>query len=90
MDEDDSNGYVNISNDNSDVMWMKMALMAARRAAVPKYAEGSLLLHSDKGYSLLPAVIASSNSGRKIVRVVTAVKLVSTEKRAERKKVPTS
>ena len=40
MDEDDSNGYVNISNDNSDVMWMKMALMAARRAAVPKYAEG--------------------------------------------------
>ena len=35
MDEDDSNGYVNISNDNSDVMWMKMALMAARRAAVP-------------------------------------------------------
>ena len=31
MDEDDSNGYVNISNDNSDVMWMKMALMAARR-----------------------------------------------------------
>ena len=36
MDEDDSNGYVNISNDNSDVMGMKMALMAARRAAVPK------------------------------------------------------
>ena len=23
MDEDESNGYVNISNDNSDVMWMK-------------------------------------------------------------------
>ena len=24
MDEDESNGYVDISNDNSDVMWMKM------------------------------------------------------------------
>ena len=40
MAEDERNGYVDISNDNSDVMWMKMALMAARRAAVPKYAEG--------------------------------------------------
>ena len=40
MDEDQSNGYVDISNDNSDVMGMKMALMAARRAEVTKYAEG--------------------------------------------------
>ena len=40
MDEDESNGYVDISNDNSDVMGMKMALMAARRAEVTKYAEG--------------------------------------------------
>ena len=30
MDEDESNGYVDISNDNSDVMWMKMALMLPR------------------------------------------------------------
>lgn len=40
IDEDESNGYVEISNDNSDVMWMKMALMAASRAEVTKYAEG--------------------------------------------------
>ena len=30
MDEDESKGYVDISNDNSDVMWMKMALMLPR------------------------------------------------------------
>lgn len=40
MAEDERNGYVDISNDTSDVMWMKMALMAASRAEVTKYAEG--------------------------------------------------
>lgn len=40
MAEDGRNGYVDISNDTSDVMWMKMALMAASRAEVTKYAEG--------------------------------------------------
>ena len=40
MAEDERNGYVDISNDTSDVMWMKMALMAASRAEVTKHAEG--------------------------------------------------
>lgn len=40
MVEDERNGYVDISNDTSDVMWMKMALMTASRAEVTKYAEG--------------------------------------------------
>ena len=40
MAEDKRNGYVDISNDTSDVMWMKMALMAASRAEVTKHAEG--------------------------------------------------
>ena len=30
MAEDERNGYVDISNDTSDVMWMKMALMASQ------------------------------------------------------------
>ena len=30
MDEDEINGYVDISNYNSYVMWMKMALMLPR------------------------------------------------------------
>ena len=40
MAKDKRNGYVEISNDTSDVMWMKMALMAASRAEVTKHAEG--------------------------------------------------
>ena len=40
MAKDKRNGYVDISNDTSDVMWMKMALMAASRAEVTKHAEG--------------------------------------------------
>ena len=40
MAEDERNGYVDISNATSDVMWMKMALMAGSRAEVTKYAEG--------------------------------------------------
>ena len=59
MDEDDSNGYVNISNDNSDVMWMKMALMAARRDAVPKYAEGKPIVAF--GYGLFSIVSGDCN-----------------------------
>ena len=59
MDEDDSNGYVNISNDNSDVMWMKMALMAARRAAVPKYAEGKPIVAF--GYGLFSIASGDCN-----------------------------
>ena len=61
MDEDDSNGYVNTSNDNSDVMWMKMALqlMAARRAAVPKYAEGKPIVAF--GYGLFSITSGDCN-----------------------------
>ena len=59
MDEDDSNGYVNISNDNGDVMWMKMALMAARRAAVPKYAEGKPIVAF--GYGLFSIASGDCN-----------------------------
>ena len=40
MAEDERNDYVDISNATSDVMWMKMALMAGSRAEVTKYAEG--------------------------------------------------
>ena len=59
MDEDESNGYVNISNDNSDVMWMKMALMAARRAAVTKYAEGKPIVAF--GYGLFSIASGDCN-----------------------------
>ena len=59
MDEDDSNGYVNISNDNSDVMWMKIALMAARRAAGPKYAEGKPIVAF--GYGLFSITSGDCN-----------------------------
>ena len=41
MAEDGENGYVDISNDTSDVMWMKMALMATSRAEVTKHTEGT-------------------------------------------------
>ena len=40
MAEDETNDYVDISNATSDVMWMKMALMAASRAEVTRRAEG--------------------------------------------------
>jgi len=40
MAEDEGNGYVDTSNYTSDVMWMKMALMAASRAEVTQYAKG--------------------------------------------------
>ena len=39
MAKDKRNGYVDISNDTSDVMWMKMALITSR-AEVTKHAEG--------------------------------------------------
>ena len=40
MADGESNGYVDISNDTSDIMWMKMALMAASRAEVTEHAAG--------------------------------------------------
>ena len=40
MTEDERNGYFDISNDTSDVMWMKMAFVAASRAEVTKHAGG--------------------------------------------------
>ena len=40
MTENERNGYVDISNDTSDVIWMKMALMAASRVEVTKHAGG--------------------------------------------------
>ena len=39
MAEEESNGYDDFP-DNTDVMWMKMALMAASRAEITKHAEG--------------------------------------------------
>ena len=59
MDEDDRNGYVNISNDNSDVMWMKMALMAGSRAEVTKYAEGKPIVAF--GYGLFSITSGDCN-----------------------------
>ena len=40
MAKDERNGYVDISNDTSDVMWMKMAFVAASRAEVKKHVGG--------------------------------------------------
>ena len=60
------NDYVDISNDTSDVMWMKMALMAASRAEVTKHAEkkpsvGCIIRRSrDRG---APAVLAVGWNG---------------------------
>ena len=40
MADTESNGYVDISNDTSDIMWMKIALMVASRAEVTEHAAG--------------------------------------------------
>ena len=64
--EDESHRYVDISNGTSDVMWMKMALMAASRAEVTKHAErkpsvGCVIRRSrDRG---APAVLAVGWNG---------------------------
>ena len=66
MAKDKRNGYVDISNDTSDVMWMKMALMAASRAEVTKHAEGKpsvgcvIRRSKDRG---APAVLAVGWNG---------------------------
>ena len=60
------NHYVDISNDTSDVMWMKMALMAASRAEVTKHpgekpSVGCVIRRSrDRG---APAVLAVGWNG---------------------------
>ena len=66
MAEDERNGYVDIRNDTSDVMWMKMTLMAASRAEVTKYAKGKpsvgcvICRSRDRG---APAVLAVGWNG---------------------------
>ena len=66
MAEDERNGYVDISNNTSDVMWMKMALVAASRAEVTKRAEGkpsvgcAIRRSRDRG---APAVLAVGWNG---------------------------
>ena len=66
MAEDERNDYVDISNDTSDVMWMKMALVAASRAEVTRRAEGkpsvgcAIRRSRDRG---APAVLAVGWNG---------------------------
>ena len=66
MADTESNGYVDITNDTSDVMWMKMALMVASRAEVTEHAAvkpsvGCVVRRSkDRG---APAVLAVGWNG---------------------------
>ena len=60
MADTESNGYVDISNDTSDIMCMKIALMVASRAEVTEHAEGKpsvgCVIRCSRGRGTLPVL----------------------------------